>query len=369
MIEINAKELLEGLKEIKNTIPRKNDPVAPAGLVTFQTAGKNSLLVKSTDATGQTVYTFKDCLVSDPVNFKINYNLLSKIVKAFKGDLKLAPSTDFVEISEVKTNNKFTVDIYEADKDAYSSNNPSNQFKVSAKDFIRVFSSIINSISLRESRPILQAIHLWSTNNVIKAVATDSHRLATNSFSSNVTKPIDLNLSGLMINKILKDKKQILLNNMINIQVFDQYIKIVTDNKDYYVHLIEGNYPDTTRLINRDSQTTLTTQANALIAKIKAAKIISDNFRSNAVDLNISNDKVTIEAKSGGNLSYVSEISSTHTGEPILISFNPGYMIDALKDLKDNIITLAFNGKLSPITITTASDPSLIELVTPVRHF
>ena len=56
------------------------------------------------------------------------------------------------------------------------------------------------------------------------------------------------------------------------------------------------------------------------------------------------------------------------SGSDLVISFNPTYLIDALKALKSETVRVRFISPVRPFTLTPADDSeNFIQLITPVR--
>ena len=56
------------------------------------------------------------------------------------------------------------------------------------------------------------------------------------------------------------------------------------------------------------------------------------------------------------------------TGEDLTISFNPTYLIDSLKALNSEKVTISFISAVRPFTLVPAdTDEDFMQLITPVR--
>ena len=56
-------------------------------------------------------------------------------------------------------------------------------------------------------------------------------------------------------------------------------------------------------------------------------------------------------------------------GDILEISFNSDYVISAIKALKTEDVTIAFIGEMKPFVVKSDKDPSIVQLVTPVRTY
>ena len=55
--------------------------------------------------------------------------------------------------------------------------------------------------------------------------------------------------------------------------------------------------------------------------------------------------------------------------EKIVISFSAKYMIDALRTMENEAITIYMNGDSAPIVIKSDNDESLIQLILPIKTY
>jgi DNA polymerase-3 subunit beta len=56
-------------------------------------------------------------------------------------------------------------------------------------------------------------------------------------------------------------------------------------------------------------------------------------------------------------------------GEDLKISFSSKYMLDALKAIEHDEITISFTGAMRPFIIRPADDDNILQLILPVRTF
>ena len=196
---------------------------------------------------------------------------------------------------------------------------------VSAAQLVDIISQTKISASTQESRPILTGIHLALNGN---------------------------------------DRVEIKL--AANQAVFD------LGNTTFYSRLLEGNYPETDRLIPTESTTQLTIEASALLGAINRASLLSHESRNNVVQLTLKNGVVTLIGTSQ-EVGRVQEelVTKSVEGEDLEISFNPDYVRDALRVFNGKSVDIKFTSNLRPFTLTPAgeTDDKQLQLITPVRTF
>lgn len=235
----------------------------------------------------------------------------------------------------------------------------------------QVINQTVIAASKQETRPILTGIHLAIKAGQLLAVATDSHRLSQRKLTLNGDSATDYDIivpaqSMNELAKMLGD-----LSEDIEIQISENQILFILGNTSFYSRLLEGNYPDTERLIPQNSTTTLEINAPAFLRAIERASLLSHEGRNNVVKLSMKSG--TAQATLYSNSPEVGNVEEELTfnkleGNDLDISFNPDYMKDALRSFGQSEVTLNFTMPLRPFTLVPSeAQGEFIQLITPVR--
>ncbi|MGY3743441.1 DNA polymerase III subunit beta [Leuconostoc inhae] len=243
---------------------------------------------------------------------------------------------------------------------------------VSAAQLVDIISQTKISASTQESRPILTGIHLALNGNDVKAVTTDSHRLSQRIVTLTGTDAqvkADVIIPAKSFNELqslLEGQDRVEIKLAANQAVFD------LGNTTFYSRLLEGNYPETDRLIPTESTTQLTIEASALLGAINRASLLSHESRNNVVQLTLEDGVVTLIGTSQ-EVGRVQEelVTKSVEGDNLEISFNPDYVRDALRVFSGKSVDIKFTSNLRPFTLTPAgeTDDKQLQLITPVRTF
>ncbi|MCJ7843498.1 DNA polymerase III subunit beta [Lederbergia sp. NSJ-179] len=226
------------------------------------------------------------------------------------------------------------------------------------------------AVSTSETRPILTGVNWMVENNRLTCTATDSHRLAMR------TAPIEIvgeTLQAVIPGKSLVELSKILdgSNDMVDIVITDNQILFKFKNLLFFSRLLEGNYPDTSKLIPTDYKTQLVLPSKEFLHAIDRASLLSRGDRNNVVKL-VSIDRKQIEISSTTpEIGKVVEQIQTESieGEELKISFSSKYMMDALKALEETDIRISFTGAMRPFIIQSVHDEQILQLILPVRTF
>ncbi|CAH0416950.1 DNA polymerase III subunit beta [Periweissella fabaria] len=245
-----------------------------------------------------------------------------------------------------------------------------NSVTLSAETLREIISETVIAVSNQESRPILTGVHFSLNNNEFLAVATDSHRLAQRKvvLEDTLAEAADVIIPGKSLNELAKMLESV---ETVEMRIAENQVLFILGKTLFYSRLLEGNYPDTTRLIPKESDITVTFNATELLSAINRASLLSHESRNNVVKLEIdpSGAKITGNSPDVGQVEEVLNVKA-QAGNELAISFNPDYMKDALRSFGNIDIEVSFTTALRPFTlIPVENGESFIQLITPVRTF
>jgi DNA polymerase III subunit beta len=227
------------------------------------------------------------------------------------------------------------------------------------------------SVSTSETRPILTGVNWKVENNELICIATDSHRLALrkarleaeNTGNYNVVIP---GKSLTELSKILDDS-----SDTVDIVITENQVLFKAKHLLFFSRLLEGNYPDTARLIPNESKTDVVVNTKEFLHAIDRASLLAREGRNNVVKFStIEGGAIEISSNTPEIGTVVEEIQSQSIdGEDLKISFSAKYMMDALKALEGTEIQISFTGAMRPFVIRPLHDDSILQLILPVRTY
>ena len=282
---------------------------------------------------------------------------------------------DFKEIEQkqiVLTSGKSEITLKGKDADQYpriQEISASNPLVLETKILKDVINETAFAASVQESRPILTGVHFVLTNNqFLKTVATDSHRMSQKKIT--LEKNGD-NFDVVIPSRSLREFTAVFTDEIETVEVFfaNNQILFRSENISFYTRLLEGNYPDTDRLIPTEFTSVLTFNTSDLRAAMERARLLSNATQNGTVKLEIAGGIVSAHVNSP-EVGRVNEEIDTEsvTGEDLTISFNPTYLIDALKAIDSEKVTISFISSVRPFTLVPSEDTeNFIQLITPVR--
>ncbi|MCP8644879.1 DNA polymerase III subunit beta, partial [Streptococcus suis] len=309
-------------------------------------------------------------LISSPGSILLEAGFFINVVSSMP-DLVL----DFNEIEQkqiVLTSDKSEITLKGKEAEQY----PRLQEVPTSKPLVletKVLKQTINetafAASTQESRPILTGVHFVLTENKnLKTVATDSHRMSQRKLVLD-TSGDDFNV--VIPSRSLREFTAVFTDDIETVEVFfsNNQILFRSEHISFYTRLLEGTYPDTDRLIPTEFKTTAIFDTANLRHSMERARLLSNATQNGTVKLEIANNVVSAHVNSPEVGRVNEELDTVEvSGEDLVISFNPTYLIEALKATTSEQVKISFISSVRPFTLIPNNEgEDFIQLVTPVR--
>ncbi|MTR54397.1 DNA polymerase III subunit beta [Streptococcus parasanguinis] len=371
---INKTLFLQALNTTKRAISSKNAipilstikiDVTPEGVALSGSNGQISI---------ENFISIKDenagLLVTSPGSILLEATFFINVVSSLP-DVTL----DFKEIEQKQvllTSGKSEITLKGKDADQYPRIQEiaaSNPLVLETKLLKQLINETAFAASVQESRPILTGVHfVLSDNKELKTVATDSHRMSQ--------KVITLEKNGdnfdvVIPSRSLREFTSVFSDDIETVEVFfaNNQILFRSEHISFYTRLLEGNYPDTDRLIPTEFNTEATFNVANLRFAMERARLLSNATQNGTVKLEFKNGVVSSHVHSPEVGRVNEEIdTSAVSGEDLSISFNPTYLIEALKAIDSEQVVIRFISSVRPFTLVPEGNEQwFIQLITPVR--
>lgn len=233
-------------------------------------------------------------------------------------------------------------------------------------------SSIINktvfAVSNQASRPVLTGVNFKIDAGTLVCTATDSYRLSKIiqlipfEDGINVTIP---SKSLQILNKVMLGHSE----NEVTITLDSRSAMFKDNNAIIKMALLDGTYPETSRLVPTEFNHILTFDRKTMIDTFNRGMFLKSDGYS-IFKLHLSEEESIISSKSSevGEFRDVLE-NSTFEGSPLDISVNGQYIIDALKAFDCDTVVCKFVGDMKPFIFIDPENDSILELTLPVRTY
>ena len=196
-------------------------------------------------------------------------------------------------------------------------------------------------------------------------VATDSHRLSSSSIE------VDSNAD---FEPIILPKKTIfqlislLDQNSGNIKISNSKSKIKFEiNTSIMVSkVIDGRFPDYTKVVPKNNKKTLKIKLNEFKNSIERVVTVSSD-RKEGLKMDISKDSLKLSVSNPNSGDGVENVNVSFDSEDMNISFNSRYLIDITSEIENEYIVINLNDPGSPVLIRDLSDKNSFHVVMPMK--
>ena len=259
------------------------------------------------------------------------------------------PVEDFPQMSEGELKHKFTLE---------------------AQALRAIIDSTRFAISTEETRYYLNGIYLHATKSknidVLRAVATDGHRLARLEMPAPTGAKA---IPGVIIpRKAIQEVRKLLDEAVgaIEISLSETKIRFAFDHVVLTSKLIDGTFPDYEKVIPSGNDKILEVEARSFASAVdRVATIASEKTR--AIKLAISPGHMTITASSPEAGSASEELEAKYDGPLIDIGFNARYLLDITQQIKGDGLRLILADAAAPVIAQDSADTSALYVIMPMR--
>ena len=239
-------------------------------------------------------------------------------------------------------------------------------FEVKCSVFREGIRSVYFCASTTEIKPEISSIFIYTDQDQIVFVSTDSFRLAEKRIKvKNIPE----------ISKILVPYKNIsdilrvldLFSGDIKVSFNKNQISISSGGVYFTSRLIDGAFPDYRLIIPKEEKTKVVLMKNELLSTLRLSTIFADKFFQINFCVDTPKKSVIIESKNNDVGSSVSSIDAVISGETIEVSFNLKYFLDVFQAITSDSVSISFTETNKPIIIRGINDSSFLYLLMPTN--
>jgi DNA polymerase III subunit beta len=265
--------------------------------------------------------------------------------KAGKSTLKTLPNEDFPVLP-----------IPEAGK---------SKFSLAGNSLRTLVGSVASFASPSTVRPELGSVLLASEGGKVKAVATDSFRLAEKQIAiSGSVKPFSILIPA----KNALDIVQTLPDDNVEVLLDEHQCAFSWPTGIVTTRLVTVPYPDYTQIIPKSFSCEATVLRKDFEAVLRRTAVFSDSFQKIRLSFLVPEKKLTFSARNSDVGESNESITTSFTGESVELSFNHRYLSAPLPLITTENLTLSCAGIGRPMVIRGVGDNTFLYLVMPMNQ-
>ena len=228
-----------------------------------------------------------------------------------------------------------------------------------------VIRQTIFSISDNDSNRLMSGELLEINGDTLRVASLDGHRISIRRISLKESYPAK---KVIVPGKTLNEISKILggdADQDVTIYFTDKHIVFEFDNTTVVSRLIEGEYFKIDQMLSSDYETKVTIRKKELLDCIDRATLLIKEGDKKPIIISITDGSMELKINSTVG-SMDEEIDIDKLGKDLMIGFNPRFLIDALRVIDDETITIYLVNPKAPCFIRDEEN-SYIYLILPVN--
>ena len=245
-----------------------------------------------------------------------------------------------------------------------------SNFSAPAPVLRRLFDKSKFAISTEETRYYLNGVYMHVSDadgaKVLRCVATDGHRLAR------IDAPLPMGAEGMpgviVPRKTVGEMRKLLDddNALIAVSVSDTKVRFATPTITLTSKVIDGTFPDYTRVIPQGNTKRLEVDAAEFAKAVDRVATVSSE-RSRAVKLTIDEDRLVLSVNAPETGNAEEELAVAYGDEHLEIGFNAKYLLEIASQVDRENAVFLFNSSGDPTLMREGNDTSAVYVVMPMR--
>ena len=348
-----AKSVLENMLIHVQPFLEKKDTSQITSHVSFEVQGTN-LIVKATDFEVGLVIESDQVSVEMSGSLTANGKKLLDIIRILKdGEIVLETVQNNLHIQQGRSN--FKLPTFDAkDFPSFPQYQDKPRIQIDSQLLIESLKKITPSTDTNNPKFELNGALIDIKNEGINFVSTDTRRLAI----VDVTNTNETELSIIIPKKAIIEIQKLFFNN-IEIFYDETYLIIKSDQYLFFTKLINGKFPDYTRIVPKEITTTLSLPKAQMIDAIKQITTISNDLK-----ITLTQNTIEFESLSDDNIEAKTEIEFPAGFEtPFMLAVNSRYILDFIGQTKNSEFTIGLNEPNMPFVLV---DENFKTIVMPI---
>jgi DNA polymerase-3 subunit beta len=247
------------------------------------------------------------------------------------------------------------------------------QFSIPQGMLKRLFSQVFYAMAQQDIRFYLNGLLLVVEGQALTVVATDAHRLAVATCTSETLATEQPHSEVIIPRKAVIELQRLLADTdepvSIEVAVNQARFRFIDEKEaaiELVTKLVEGKFPDWRRVIPQNHQRHVTIERDLFTRALNRVAILTgEKFR--AVQFKLSPGVLQIQAQNSDQEEATDELEVEYHNEEIDVGFNVSYLLDCLNNLKSEQIVIHFGESGSSALLTVPGMDGFQYVVMPVR--
>lgn len=227
--------------------------------------------------------------------------------------------------------------------------------------------SVYFCAAVTEIKPEIASIFMYTDQESIVFVATDSFRLAEKKIKQkNIPEITKILIPYKNITDLLRVLE--LFSDTVRVSFTKNQLSISGGGVYFTTRLIDGAFPDYRMILPKEEKTKVVVMKQELLTTLRLSTVFVDKFFQVLFSILPNEKKIFIDSKNTDIGSSKSSIDAVIQGASIEVSCNLRYFLDVFQSLSGDSIQISFTEPGRPILIKSVSDISFIYLLMPTNR-
>lgn len=238
--------------------------------------------------------------------------------------------------------------------------------KIAAGTLREMIDKTLFAVSTDETRFNLSGVYLESSDDGLRMVATDGHRLAMIERS---LKCVKLPKGVIMPRKGLVEVRKLLEQEEaeLSLVIAEKDVRVQAGDVSFFMRLVEGDFPDYKQVIPGSTRSKARMNREEFLGALRRIALLASE-RSHGVKLGLQKGTLEIAASNPEQGEASEDLEVSYTGEPITVGFNARYLLDVLGvHAAGDVIELGLTDEVGPGVLHGSQDPSFTYVLMPMR--
>jgi len=259
--------------------------------------------------------------------------------------LSTLPAGDFPVVDQIQTDSRFSIS--------------QNKLK-------ELIDRTQFSMAQQDVRYYLNGLMLEIGSGLLRAVATDGHRLALCDMevdiSANGSRQVIVPRKGIQeLQRLLEDSDE-----PVEVEVGSNHIRIRTADVCFTSKLVDGRFPDYERVVPKGGDKLVVADRELFRQALSRTSILS-NEKYRGIRLNLEKNNIRIQAHNPEQEEANEEFEVDYKGAALEIGFNVTYLLDVLSTVRSDQVEITLSDSNSSCLIRQPGTEQYRYVVMPMR--
>jgi DNA polymerase-3 subunit beta len=356
-------KLLAPLQAVIGVVERRQTMPVLANVLLGVADGK--LSIAATDLEVELVAA-TEVTVQQPGDITVPGRKFLDILRALPEKSSVSMSTEGEKVVIRAARSRFTLStLPAAEFPVIDDINAQQTVQIPRKELARLLEKTHFSMAQQDVRYYLNGMLLEIDGAMLRAVATDGHRLALCEAA--------LETKAKTSQQVIVPRKGVLeLQRVLNdegtaaVAIGTNHVRAQIGDVRFTSKLIDGRFPEYSRVIPAAPSAAIRADRDVLRQALQRTAILS-NEKYRGIRINVRNNAITVQAHNPEQEEAEEEIEVSYSGDELEVGFNVNYLLDALSAIDGQEVELGLTDSNSSCLIRSPGNSTARYVVMPMR--